>query len=68
MPRYRNRRIGRDRVVRAEPGACAPARLARRQADHGGSWGAFFAWERGAMACLMRGVVVRHTCVHVPCT
>lgn len=68
MPRNWNRRFGRDGVVRAEPGACAPARFARRQADYGRRWGAFFAWERCAMACLMRAAVVRHMCVHVPCT
>jgi len=54
MPRDRNRRVRRDGTVRAEPVARAPARLARRQADHGGRRDSLLAWERGTVARLMQ--------------
>jgi hypothetical protein len=53
MPHHRNRRTGRDGGIRFEPGASASARLARRQTGHGGCRGAVFAWERGAVACVI---------------
>jgi hypothetical protein len=52
MPHHRNRRIGRDGGIRAEPGASASARLARRQTGYGGCGSALLAWERGAVACM----------------
>jgi hypothetical protein len=50
MPHHRNGRTGRDRVVRAEPGASPSAWLARGQADHGGHRSVLLTWERGEVA------------------
>jgi hypothetical protein len=53
MPHYRNWRTGRDGDVRAQPGASASARLARRQEGHGRCRSALFAWECGTVACMI---------------
>jgi hypothetical protein len=54
MSRDRNRRVGRNGAVRAEPVARTPARFARRQADHGGRRDSLLAWERGKVARLIQ--------------
>jgi hypothetical protein len=64
MPRDWNGRAGCNRAVRAEPGTCAPARLTRREADHGGRRGALLAWQRCAVARLKAGT--RYPCPR-PC-
>jgi hypothetical protein len=62
MPHHRNRRTGRDGVVRAEPGASASARLARRQADHGRHRSALLTWERGEVASMICCTLIRKAC------
>src|SRR6266850_1165119 len=63
MPRDWNRRVRRDGTIRTEPVARAPARLARRQADHDGRRGSLLAWERGTVARLMQRPMA-HMCAH----
>ena len=65
MPHHRNGRTGRDGVVRAEPGASAPAWLARRQADHGRRWGNLLTWGCGEVASVIQCAVLYREGVQV---
>jgi hypothetical protein len=72
MPHHWNGRTGRDGVVRVEPGASAPAGLARRQAHHGRRRSALLTWERGEVAsmiyCTAIGKACRCTCLCTYCS
>jgi hypothetical protein len=64
MSHYWNRRTGRNGSLRAEPGASASARLTLRQASHGRCRNTLLAWERGAVAYVIRSNPAS-VCVHV---